>query len=174
MHVRKQRKIPQSPRKRREHQRQHKREVRAANHLPSVTVKTPTAAIETAAARFVKKISQGPVYPCSSCNRSMYKHSVVQLSRTTFLASSSSEQSEILSVVHTKYYNKNSKVSHAQHIATMQKVLCPETVKPGPDGKLYICHTCQRALKQSKVPTQAVANSLQLSDIPPELSDLND
>lgn len=179
---RKKRKGPQSPRKRREQQRQQKRDVRGTQRVllqstvparPPVTV-SGAPDMDRAAAKFWKHVSEGPIYPCSSCNRSMYKHSVVQLSVSDFSESCSRAKLHILSLVHSKYYNKASKVSNDQHTAIMRKVLSLATVKPGPKGRLYLCHTCQRALKRSRVPTQAVVNSLQLSDIPPELKDLND
>lgn len=37
----------------------------------------------------------------------------------------------------------------------------------------WICHTCHNHLKDRALPTFAVANNLELADIPPELSDLN-
>ena len=37
----------------------------------------------------------------------------------------------------------------------------------------WICHTCHSHLKNGALPTLAVANNLELVDIPPELSDLN-
>lgn len=56
----------------------------------------------------------------------------------------------------------------------MKKVLRVDIIQPSIDGKLYLCHTCQRALKGSKIPTQAVANHLELHLVPPQLADLND
>ena len=35
----------------------------------------------------------------------------------------------------------------------------------------WMCKTCDRALKRGVMPLQAKANGLQLSEIPPELSD---
>ena len=40
-------------------------------------------------------------------------------------------------------------------------------------GNEWVCKTCDRALKHGVMPLQAKANGLQLSKIPPELSDLN-
>ena len=40
-------------------------------------------------------------------------------------------------------------------------------------GNEWVCKTCDRALKRGVMPLQAKANGLQLSQIPPELSDLN-
>ena len=39
--------------------------------------------------------------------------------------------------------------------------------------KQWICKTCDHALKRGKLPGQAKANNLQIDDVPPELSDLN-
>ena len=41
------------------------------------------------------------------------------------------------------------------------------------DGNEWICKTCDRALMGGSMPLQAMANGLQLSDVPPELSHLN-
>ena len=40
-------------------------------------------------------------------------------------------------------------------------------------GNEWVCKTCDRALKRGVMPLQAKANGLKLSQIPPELSDLN-
>lgn len=41
------------------------------------------------------------------------------------------------------------------------------------DGNKWICKTCDRSLTRGSMPVQAMANNLQLSDIPSELSGLN-
>ena len=41
------------------------------------------------------------------------------------------------------------------------------------DGKEWVCKACARALKCGKVPLQAEADGLRLSQVPPELSNLN-
>ena len=96
------------------------------------------------------------------------------LSPSDFSQCTPPEKSEILSTIHSKYYSNRNKVSLDVHRNIIKTVFNTETVRPGLNGKLYICVTCKRALKTSKMPTQAVANSLQLCPIPPELSDLND
>ena len=40
-------------------------------------------------------------------------------------------------------------------------------------GNEYVCKTCDRALKRGVMPLQAKANGLKLSEMPPELADLN-
>ena len=136
--------------------------------------KTIKSAIQRVASEFQQKISTGPIFPCASCNRALYRHSVTPLSPCNYGNASYEEKLQILGQIHAKYYNKNSKVSLLAHQEIMAQVLSEGTVKSGPEGKLYICDTCQRALKRSQVPTQAVANSLKLDPIPEELSDLND
>ena len=42
-----------------------------------------------------------------------------------------------------------------------------------PDGKEWVCKTCDRTLKRGTLPLQAKANCLQLCPVPPELSVLN-
>ena len=48
-----------------------------------------------------------------------------------------------------------------------------EFVVPESQNKQWICKTCHNALKQGALPAQAKANSLELDNIPDELSDLN-
>ena len=55
----------------------------------------------------------------------------------------------------------------------LDKVFSLEFIYISCDGKLCICKTCDRTLKQGLLPVQAKANGLQLSAVPPELSGLN-
>ena len=83
---------------------------------------------------------------CTSCHRLMYKQSVVPLK------------------VHM--YTKASPVLLAD-------VLGAESIYTCFDGNQWICKTCSTALSRGNMPTQAVANGLRLSQVPPELSCLN-
>ena len=42
------------------------------------------------------------------------------------------------------------------------------------DDRIWICVTCDRALKRGKMPRQAKANKLELDTVPPQLAALND
>ena len=77
---------------------------------------------------------------CTSWHRLMYKQSVVPLD------------------VHK--YTKASSVLLAD-------VLGAESIYTCFDGNQWICKTCNTALSLGNMPTQAVANSLRLSQVPP-------
>ena len=55
----------------------------------------------------------------------------------------------------------------------LQTVFSPNLSYISPDGKEWVCRTCDRALKRGNMPLQAKANGLQLCPVPPELSSLN-
>ncbi len=95
---------------------------------------------------FIVKTKQGPDCVCKSCHRLMYKQSVVNLSVCKYVKASP----ELLS-----------------------KVFDPEFKYSSHGGQEWICKTCHAALTCGKMPTQAIANCLKLSSIPPELSCLN-
>ena len=52
-------------------------------------------------------------------------------------------------------------------------VFSPNLSYISPDGKEWVCRTCDRTLKRGNMPLQAKANGLQLCPVPPELSGLN-
>ncbi|XP_062607978.1 uncharacterized protein LOC134269784, partial [Saccostrea cucullata] len=41
------------------------------------------------------------------------------------------------------------------------------------DGKEYICHTCDKAIRSGRIPSQSVGNELHLEDIPEDLQELS-
>ena len=55
----------------------------------------------------------------------------------------------------------------------LAKVFRTEHNYVSPDGKQWVCKTCDRALTRGNMPLQAKANGLQLCHVPPELTDLN-
>ena len=55
----------------------------------------------------------------------------------------------------------------------LQKVFSADLSYISNDSKMWMCKTCDRAVMRGSMPLQANANGLQLSDVPPELSDLN-
>ncbi len=55
----------------------------------------------------------------------------------------------------------------------LSKVFDPEFKYSSHGGQEWVCKTCHAALTCGKMPTQAIANGLKLSSIPPELSCLN-
>ena len=55
----------------------------------------------------------------------------------------------------------------------LQMVFSPNLSYISPDGKEWVCITCDRTLKRGNMPLQAKANGLQLCQVPPDLSSLN-
>ena len=95
---------------------------------------------------FHSKSKLGPQFVCMCCHRLMYKQNVVVYNKSKYLKASSN----LLERVFTA---KHSYVS--------------------PDGKQWVCKTCDKALGRGNMPLQAKANGLQLCSVPPELADLN-
>ncbi|XP_025759942.1 uncharacterized protein LOC109198457, partial [Oreochromis niloticus] len=88
-----------------------------------------------------------------------------------------------------KDYKEKKNLAQARHIKTILKSdrnnnrkfvhVCDENCRneqcnvPDERKREWICHTCHNHLKNGSMPALAVANKLELADIPPELSDLN-
>ena len=102
--------------------------------------------IEKAISTFQLKTKLGPEFVCTCCHRMMYKRSVVPCNRSKYTKTSSTVLEQVFSSEHN-YISSN--------------------------GKQWVCNTCDRALSRGNLPLQAKANGLQLSPIPPELSNLN-
>ena len=102
--------------------------------------------LDTAVSAFLDKTKLGPKYVCVSCNRMMYKQSVVLYCKAKYAKASN----ELLDQI---FHSDNSYNSS--------------------DGKKWVCKTCDSALSRGNMPVQAKANGLQLSSIPTELSCLN-
>ena len=85
----------------------------------------------------------GPTFICTICHRLMYKEYVVQFSESNYLKCDRS-----------LLYTCN-------------------TGKRSIDGNQYVCTTCSWNLKRNTLPIQAVANSLQLDDMPEQLNGLS-
>jgi hypothetical protein len=94
--------------------------------------------------KFLSKIKVGAEFVCTSCNRLMYRNCVVTCTKNKY----SSCEKELLDKVLPIAYISN-------------------------DGNIWICKICDAALKRGKMPAQSLANGLQLSEIPHELSSLN-
>ena len=102
--------------------------------------------LECAISAFHSDINSGPDFVCTCCYRMMYRKSVVQ-------------------------YNKSKYTKASPDV--LQKVFSADLSYISKDGKEWMCKTCDRALMRGSMPLQAKANGLQLSNVPPELSDLN-
>lgn len=102
--------------------------------------------IERDVCSFRSKTKLGPEFVCMCCRRMLYRQTVVA-------------------------YNKSNYSKANEHL--LDQVFSPEFAYISPDGKQWVCNSCDRALNQGNTPLQAKANGLQLSPIPPELSGLN-
>ena len=105
-----------------------------------------TISVDRAISGFISKAKCGPEFVCTCCHRLMYKQTVVPY-----------------------YRSKYSKASDSM----LQQVFCDEHRHVSSDGNVWVCKTCDGALMRGNIPVQAKANNLQLSTVPPELSDLN-
>ena len=95
--------------------------------------------IEEATAKFKTKIRQKPVYICTSCHRLLFRKGVQLFKRANY----DSVDKEVV-----------------------DQVLAPKFMIESIDGKQYICITCNRNLKQGKVPVQAKGNFMDLDPQP--------
>ena len=108
-------------------------------------MRSMTVSVDKAISGFLLKAKCGPDFVCTCCHRLMYRQTVVPYNRT---------------------YSRASETM-------LQQVFCDEYRYVSSDGNVWVCKTCDGALMRGKIPLQAKANNLQLSAIPPELSDLN-
>ena len=94
---------------------------------------------------------QGPDYVCICCHRILYKKSVVKFNKAKY------------------YANVKNDTLDSVFSDELEHSYCSV------DGNLYICHTCHSAVIKVNIPYMSVkANHLELSPLPPELSDLNE
>ena len=99
--------------------------------------------IEKAVAKFLSKIAIGADFVCTSCHRLLYRNSVVTCNRDKY----NKCKEELLESVLGSNYISN-------------------------DGNVWVCKTCDGALKRGLMPAQSVGNNLKLDDVPPELANL--
>lgn len=109
------------------------------NRLKSKSKTNITHAINV----FFKKVREGPVFICCSCQKLLYKRSVSEFKRDLFKECDDS----------------------FLHSCTNDKATF--------DQKQYICSTCSRHFKQNSIPPESIGNNLKLEDIPDELRDLS-
>ena len=102
---------------------------------------------------FLKKIHDAPIYGCTICHRWMFQLNVVKFHETNY----DMENSIVISCCSHRFV---SKLCHLQRNTTSE----------------FICQRCHGSLRKKKptMPNQAVANNLELDDIPPELHDITD
>ena len=105
--------------------------------ISMASLRTKTTSVENAMLRFHVQINEGPEYVCTVCHRMMYKLSVGAYNRANY-----------------------SNCSH-DVIASVQLL---EYVLS--DGDQWVCKTCDRVLRNGKLPAQAKANNLHLPPVP--------
>ena len=108
--------------------------------------KASNVSVQQAIMSFHSDIKNGPDFVCSCCHRLMDSKSVVSCNPAKY----------------TKCSNN-----------LLECVFSADLRYVSDTGNEWVCKTCDRALKRGVMPLQAKANGLQLSEIPPELSDLN-
>ena len=125
------------------HRQQQNREHKASVRAAK---KTKDVSIQQAIVLFHSDIENGPDFVCTCCHRLMYRKSVVPCNLTKYSKCSN----DLLNCVFS---------AELRHVCDT--------------GNEWVCKTCDRALKRGVMPLQAKANGLHLSEIPPELYDLN-
>ena len=88
--------------------------------------------------QFQEAVYIGPIFVCSCCAQKLFKNSVSEV--TTYLKNQVEEANE-------------------------EVVNCLMGYR-SPDTKIYICHTCKKALSAGRMPAMAVANGLEVTDLP--------
>ena len=110
------------------------------------TKKASDVSVQQAVMSFHSDVKNGPDFGCSCCHRLMYSKSVVPCNIAKYTKSSNN---------------------------LLECVFSADLRYVSDTGKEWVCKTCDRTLKRGVMPLQAIANGLQLSQIPPKLSDLN-
>ena len=116
------------------------------NRTAMTNKRSKSVSVESAVSSFHAEVKFGPDFVCTCCHRMMYRKSVILCNRASYTKASSD---------------------------VLQMVFSPNLSYISPDGKEWVCITCDRTLKRGNMPLQAKANGLQLCPMPPELSSLN-
>ena len=97
-----------------------------------------------ASERFLRSCKELPEYVCTCCHRMLFRKTVHVLQR---------EKYNYTGVCHTVFSDRF-------------------RYKDADKEEEYICRTCSKDLKQNRMPAQAVANGLEVSNVPAELQGL--
>ncbi|XP_019217525.1 uncharacterized protein LOC109202971 [Oreochromis niloticus] len=122
------------------------------------TQESDNSVINEAISVFKSQIKVGPSYPCTVCFKASFPNQVRPCRRSNYVKNP-----------HVVATCLTGKFVH----------VCDENCRneqcnvPDERKREWICHTCHNHLKNGSMPALAVANKLDLADIPPELSDLN-
>ena len=116
---------------------------------------------DKAAQKFLAAIDKKPEYVCTCCHRWLFRKSVSVFKEKQF----NFDNYVVANALSEKYRYKMKQPTDASNVLQLSTEVSE-----------YICATCKQCLcsKKPKLPAQAVANGLELSDIPEELANLND
>ena len=113
--------------------------------------------IKEAISVFRSQIKAGPTYVCTVCHKASFPNQVVPCIRSKYVKNPDT----VAKCLTGKYV----------HVCNDD---CRKHCKvPDERKREWICSTCHDHLKDGVMPKRAVANNLELADIPPELCDLN-
>ena len=115
------------------------------NRTAMTNKRSKSVSVESAVSSFHAEVKFGPDFVCTCCHRMMYRKSVILCNRANYTKASSD---------------------------VLQMVFSPNLSYISPDGKKWVCITCDRTLKRGNMPLQAKANGLQLCPMPPDLNAL--
>ena len=109
-------------------------------------LRSKTADLSEITRLFQEKVKFGPDFTCTVCHRTMYRQHVILFHK-----------------------DKYTKLTTAHYNIMLEPFIYTST-----DDRIWICVTCDRALKRGKMPRQAKANKLELDTVPSQLAGLND
>lgn len=116
--------------------------------------------IKEAISVFRSQIKAGPTYVCTVCHKASFPNQVQPCKRSNYV-----KNPDVVAACLTGKY---------VHVCDDDDCRNEQQCKaPNERRREWICHTCHTHLKAGAMPTLAVANNLELADIPPELCDLN-
>jgi hypothetical protein len=113
---------------------------------------------------FKRCINDSPKYICKVCIRLLYRNQVKKCKEERYFEKDSDKLNEIAEKCFTATMSHFCNVTECPQNCYMQLLN---------EDKNWICHTCDRYLRQESMPPQAQANNLFLTPIPTELSKLN-
>ena len=117
--------------------------------------------IENTKRRFQTAVQEYPEYICSVCHRLLFRKQVQVCNKTKYDTSVNTHRLATTCI--------NGDTVHTCRKACRNN--CP--VQRKSRINLYICHTCDRYLRNGKMPLEAYRNGLQLQPVPCELETLN-
>ncbi|CAJ1057886.1 uncharacterized protein LOC117832690 isoform X1, partial [Xyrichtys novacula] len=113
--------------------------------------------IESAISDFRSHIKAGPTHVCTVCHKASFPNQVQKCKRSNYV------KNPIMVSACLK----------GQYVHECNDNCRNQCTVPDERKTEWICHTCHNHVKNGSMPKLAIANNLELADIPPELCDLN-